>query len=496
MVVALIYAPFAFGSIPPPALAGLEGLLALAASFWALDALLNRTFPPFPPLLSACCGWLLLQGWFMAWNAHGAFSSTMGDILPITSPLPAAPGAFEHAVAVLAMLRVTALLAGLCVVVDLTRRPPWRTRLLWAMAWTGASFSLFGLVQQAGLVRFVAARMDKYEGAYFSTYNYHANAGAFLNLVIPAVCALLFIALSERQATGRRLLLCALLGCCLVAALVNTSRGAQAITVLLLVGLGAWAGLRMTQGEGPTARLARRALGIAFVGCIVLGAALAPHLHRMEQKWERLPEVLTGDSGRMQVWPIASTMARASGAFGRGPGAFKMLLPRSPLLSNAFYRRWIIHRPVPGAAVSMWSQAHEDYLQTLVEFGWLGGLAAGTVLIGGIVCAWRAVRRDRALPPTPPTFASVGVLTALLAVALHSTFDFPQQVGSLQLYVAVYLGIAWATVSPGTSEIVTSAELADQEAPAGEEGAEALPKTLPFQGPVDLTLRHAKASWE
>jgi O-antigen ligase len=125
-----------------------------------------------------------------------------------------------------------------------------------------------------------------------------------------------------------------------------------------------------------------------------------------------------------------------------------MLLPRSPLLTNAFYSRWIIHRPVPGAAVSMWSQAHEDYLQTLVEFGWLGGLAAGTVLFGGIARAWGAVRRDRNLPPAPQTLVYVGVLTALLAVALHSTVDFPLQVGSLQLYVAVYLGIAWATTSP------------------------------------------------
>ncbi len=469
MVVALIYAPLALGSIPPVALAGMEGLLALSALSWVLDALLNlRISPRLPPILLACCGWLLLQGWFMAWNAHGAFSLTTGDILPITSPLPAAPGAIERTVAVLAMLRVTALLAGLCVVVDLARDLIWRTRLLWAMAWTGASFSLFGMAQQAGFVHFVAAQMSMYEGAYFGTYNYHANAGAFLNLVIPAICALLFVARSERHATRTRLVLCALLACCLVAATVNTSRGAQAITVLLLVGLGCWTGLRLTQGEGAAARLARRALVIACVGGVVLGIALAPHLHRMEQKWEQLPEVLTGDSGRMQVWPIATVMARQSGPFGRGPGAFKMLLPRSPLLTHAFYRRWIIHRPVPGAAVSMWSQAHEDYLQALVEFGWLGALAAGTVLFGGIARAWGAVWRDRNLPPAPQTLVYVGVLTALLAVALHSTFDFPQQVSSLQLYVAVYLGIAWATASPRTTANSESGELATQDVPLPE----------------------------
>ena len=448
IVVALVFAPLAFGSIPPPALAALEGLLAAAALFWALDGLLNRTFPRFPWLLPVCGGELLLQGWFMAWNAHSVYSVPTGAILPIVSPLPLAPGAVERTVAILAMLRLTALAACLFITVDLSREPVWRMRLLWAMVWTGAGFSLFGLVQQAGLVRFVAARMSSFEGIYFSTYNYHANAGAFLNLVIPALCALLLIALSEKQTAGRCLLLGALLGCCLVAAMVNTSRGAQAITVLLLIGLGCWTGLHLAQGEGKMARSARLALAVVVVGCVVLGGALVPHMHSAVQKWEQLPQSMSADSGRRQVWPIASAMARESGPFGRGPGTFKMLLPRSPLLTNAFYSRWIIQRPVPGTATSMWSQAHEDYLQTFVEFGWVGGLAAAIVLFGGLARVWRAVRRDRSRPPAPATLAYVGVTTALLAVALHAAFDFPLQVASLQLYVAVYLGIAWGIVSP------------------------------------------------
>jgi hypothetical protein len=466
IVLALIYAPLAFGSIPPSTLAGLEGILALATLFWATDALLNRTLPRLPPILLLCCGWLLVQGWFMAWNAHGAYARFAGDVLPILSPLPSAPGAFERTVAVMAMLRVTALAACLCIVVDLARDPVWRTRLLWAMAWTGAGFSLFGLVQQAGFVHFVAVQMNPYEGMFFATYNYHANAGAFLNLVIPAICALLFVSLSERHATRRRLLLGALLACCLAAALVNTSRGAQAITVLLLVGLGCWTGLRLTRGHGKSARLARLTLLIACMGCLVLGGVLVPHMHRVVQKWEQLPLVLTGDSGRMQVWPIAAAMARRSGPFGQGPGAFKMLLPRSPLLTNAFYSRWIVRRPVPGTAISMWSQAHEDYLQALIEFGWLGSLAVGTVLFGGIARAWSALRRDRADPPARSALLAVGILAALLAVALHSTFDFPEQVASLQLYVAVYLGIAWAIGSPSHDAAVP---VSDADVPVFDE---------------------------
>ena len=135
-----------------------------------------------------------------------------------------------------------------------------------------------------------------------------------------------------------------------------------------------------------------------------------------------------------------------------------MLLPRSPLLNNAFYSRWIIQGHTPGTAISMWSQAHEDYLQTLVEFGWTGGLAAGTLLFGGIVRLCRTVRQDRSRPPRPATLVYVGVTAALLAVALHSTFDFPLQVVSLQLYVAVYLGIAWGIPATHNANEAASAQ--------------------------------------
>ena len=86
ILAALIYAPLALGSIPPPLLLVLEGLLALATLFWAADALLHRTRPRVPLLLCVCCGWLLLQGWGMAWNAHSAYT-VLGTILPVLSPL-------------------------------------------------------------------------------------------------------------------------------------------------------------------------------------------------------------------------------------------------------------------------------------------------------------------------------------------------------------------------------------------------------------------------
>ena len=107
-----------------------------------------------------------------------------------------------------------------------------------------------------------------------------------------------------------------------------------------------------------------------------------------------------------------------------------------------------------------------DYLQTLVEWGWLGSACWGVLGFGGMAVAWRNLQGQSLVRATKSKEASpvssgdgrvegwvprqVGliplVLLGLGSSMLHAFVDFPLQIASIQLYVATYLGICWGTM--------------------------------------------------
>ena len=89
----------------------------------------------------------------------------------------------------------------------------------------------------------------------------------------------------------------------------------------------------------------------------------------------------------------------------------------------------------------MWSQLHQDYLQTLIEWGLVGAILLA-------VPAWAAFSPSSFRPPAnlipadQATFYCAGL--AVVITLLHAGVDFPLQVASLQLYVIAYLAFLWS----------------------------------------------------
>src|SRR5204862_2733230 len=88
-----------------------------------------------------------------------------------------------------------------------------------------------------------------------------------------------------------------------------------------------------------------------------------------------------------------------------------------------------------------------DYLQTILEWGWLGSALWGLFFFSGIAVAVRNLLKPGKAVKWRPRYRVLLPVTilALLGIALHALVDFPFQIASLQLYVAVYLGICWGT---------------------------------------------------
>ena len=92
--------------------------------------------------------------------------------------------------------------------------------------------------------------------------------------------------------------------------------------------------------------------------------------------------------------------------------------------------------------------AHNDYLQLLIEAGWIGFLA----LMGGFfIFLGKSARRIKQLDfKTDPLrfYLAVGAFSGLISMAVHSLFDFNLQIPTNCLYFAVLMAILSACTQP------------------------------------------------
>jgi hypothetical protein len=329
------------------------------------------------------------------------------------------------------MVRVSLLVGSILFVADLSQRPQWLLRLWLTFGIVGSSIALLGLLQRAtGAVLPFWEYQPNEASTFFATYYYHANAGAFLNLVLPPTAGL---ALRAFEKPGLRLQKAIWLTATVLligAALTNTSRAAQ---FLGLVALGALA-------IGPTRRFWRRSVTVNRVivaATVVLVIAIsfaivhASGIAEENSRWRRATEEVPNDQ-RWQAYKVALGLLPDAGSSGFGPGTFEVIFP--------YYWRF------PTKISGRWEFLHQDYLQTIVEWGWGGAACWATIFFGGFAAGFVGLRRMRKLKTLNRLSRILPVvMIALGTVALHSLVDFPLQIASLQLYAATYLGICWSS---------------------------------------------------
>jgi O-antigen ligase/polysaccharide polymerase Wzy-like membrane protein len=459
---ALIYAPWAYGCTTAWSIIWLDYILASVLALWILPLFIRGRRPIVPRFLLLLGALLLLQGWWMVFNAKTIYDSSYLVFVPLSHFGIGKPGSVDYAISAAWMVRATMLLGVIFLVSDLSLRPAWLLRLWWTLALGGASIALLGLLQKATnaeMIFWQHARVADVR-TFFATYYYHGNAGAFLNLVLPPTFGLALRTLTRATAPiVRALWLSAALILC-AAIFANTSRMAQLIAALLIIVF--LIGSRKTVLQ-RVQHMERRFViaSILVVVMMLLAIAQASHLDQPLGRWQMLSEHVP-ENARWFAWQAALPGVHEAGWLGFGPGTFRVIFP--------CYTRELGDR-VPG----IWRFLHEDYLQTLMEWGWAGGTLWALVFFGGIATGIRSIRQQeefrRAAEINSRNRLSGACsqqgscsrkrgtwewtqrrrlllplsLLALLGVAAHALVDFPLQIASIQLYAATLLGICWGS---------------------------------------------------
>ena len=369
-----------------------------------------------------------------------------------------------------AAIAALATLACVCAAVVVLRRttPAARERCAEALIAVGVIVAVTAWIGVAWRVpRFAVLVEHKlWRGASTLTYP-NATAALLVPLALLAIALLVVRPRSLVRAAAGYLLLVG------VGAALS-----RAGIIALVVGLGVLAvlaGVRATLGRAAPlvlgAALAVGALAPSFpttaqprpllaLAGLVVGGAVAIGLLRLRRRIRVLVLVALAALIAAAPWtPLVGEQLRTVLAsrvnldsYGRSGAARSAvdLVAEHPLAGTGIGQaRFIWSRPDGNVSIALY--AHNEYLQTLVDLGAIGAV----LLLGLIASIVMTIRRGRRYPHRPGIWA--GAVAALVALAVHSGFDFLWHIAVLPLAGGLLIGLA----APATSEEP------DQSGPSG-----------------------------
>ena len=409
VLTALVFSALATGAVRAPEFVVVELLVAAAGILWIariwLEPGYNRLL--FPPI-GAC---LLL------FLAYALFHYLRADV--------------EYT-ARIEVLRLLVYVLLFFVVLNNLNKSDWTQLTLYVMVFTGGTIAIYGIVQViAGLDHvWTFTRPEQYTGRGSGTFINPNHFAGFLGMLLP-VC--LAAVLTGRGSQPMRILLGYSALLLLGGVAVSMSRGGWASTSLALaavIGVLAW-------------RKQFRLRSI-LLGCMRVGL-IGELWMNSDFAQDRLRNVnqpgTTGYVGsRAELWGAAVDVWKEEKLLGVGPGHFDHRFPE--------YRpERLQSRPV---------RVHNDYLNTLVDWGFVGMMLAGLMLgtmVSGIIKSWKYSQRtssDLSAKTSNRSAFVLGSTAGLGSIALHSFVDF-----NLHIHSNAMLATTLAELMPAYISIAT-----------------------------------------
>ena len=379
--------------------------------------------------------YLLGHGWLLVANAGYRYDRSLLQFIAIPPKLASwLPGAVDTEIALPMMLRITGLLGVMWMAADAARHADWRRNLFWTGVINSTLLIVYGFCQRASPVPLLFWEQEDLGHTLFATYYYHGNAAAFMNLLLPFAFGAAVYGFHQKERPILRAFGVAALFLNVAAAVAIASKAGQFLTAVLLVALVFVyrRELLVLTGKGKSAHqqtfwVTMIVLGLLCVGALVFTSDTA------QRRWKEAPLLLDPNhNARLLAYRACLRMLPDAGLWGIGAGNFPIAFPHYTY-------------GLPEAIMGIWDYAHEDYLQTVIEWGWIGAFGWGVLFFGACWKGWLSLRRSDAFASfsLENTIVPRSALLALCGVATHATVDFPLQIGSIELYVMVFVGLLW-----------------------------------------------------
>ncbi|MBC8243131.1 MAG: O-antigen ligase family protein [Verrucomicrobia bacterium] len=405
VLAALVFSALATGAVRTLEFAVVEWLVAAAALLWVartwLEPRRNRLL--FPPV-----GWGLLL-----FLGYALFHYVQADV--------------EYT-ARREVLRLLVYALLFFVVLNNLHKSEWTQLTLYVLVFTGAAVAIYGIVQ--GLTGsekvWHFTRPAQYEGRGSGTFINPNHFAGFLGMLLPLGLASV---LTGRISQPMRILLGYSALVLLVGVAVSMSRGGWIASALMVVGVIGVLGWR--------SQFRRRGLVaagvVAGVACLFF---VTSKVAQTRASGAAKQGTMAHVGPRIALWGAAAKVWQEKKLLGVGPGHFDHRFP-------AHRPERLQSRPV---------RVHNDYLNTLVDWGLAGVLLAGLMLgtmVSGIIKSWKYAQRtssDLSAKTSNRTAFVLGSTAGLGSIALHSFVDFNLHIPSNAMLAATLAGLLAAYI--------------------------------------------------
>jgi len=458
----LIVAPLNFGSTRPGGPALIALVCAAATVLWAASLVLSHRRPEVPIAAASAAAAFMLAA--LPWLTGIAQPTPTADFTQthfahVTARWPVGILSLPPSAA---LLLLPALVAAFLPLIDLARERFWSRTFAFSIVLAATLVGLLAFAQNHTEATGIYWREDgRMPGTFSGTFFHHTSAGAFFNTAWPMAFAFTWLGWHTPRHSVASRLLTALAAFALVFLLAahgsHVARfplfAALLVAPLLIFGLG-------VKISGSHSWLYVVAGASALLMCVFIGgradsigarwsALFVPAEARLIQPPESAwPTLLRDDlaipytshpgwfGDRMFGWRAALDAIAERPLTGHGPGNW--MGAASQHSTDPFVRTFY----------QFLQFAHQDPLQSAVEWGLPAALSFWSLLIGALAVVAHRRLRQRISPLDAQSALAFAAGCGLAAVLLQSQLDFPLQIPAVALNAVALAALCWAAALP------------------------------------------------